>query len=92
MGAVMGSKGLKAVIFDASGGQKPPIAHPEAYKETQKAYNKALIDQPQTHSYRGYGTAAMVQMCQTFGALPTRNFSSGQFEQADAISGEHMRE
>ncbi|HEX7541821.1 MAG TPA: aldehyde ferredoxin oxidoreductase C-terminal domain-containing protein [Anaerolineales bacterium] len=92
LGAVMGSKGLKAIIFDASDGQKPPIAHPEAYKEAQKAYNKALIDHPQTHTYRDYSTAAIVQMCQTLGALPTRNFSSGQFEQADAISGEHMRE
>ncbi len=92
LGAVMGSKELKAIIFDAIGGQKPPIAHPEAYREAQKAYNKALLDHPQTHTYRDYGTAAMVQMCQTFGSLPTRNFSSGQFEQADAISGEHMRE
>lgn len=92
LGAVMGSKGLKAIIFDASDGQKPPIEHPEAYKEAQKAYNKALMDHPQTHTYRDYSTAAIVQMCQTFGALPTRNFSSGQFEQADAISGEHMRE
>jgi len=92
LGAVMGGKGLKAIIFDASGGQKPPIAHPEAYREAQKAYNKALMDHPQTHTYRDYGTAAMMLMCQTFGSLPTRNFSSGQFEQADAISGEHMRE
>jgi len=92
LGAVMGSKGLKAIIFDASGGQKPTIAHPEAYREAQKAYNKALMDHPQTHTYCDYGTAAMVQMCQTFGSLPTRNFSSGQFEQADSISGEHMRE
>jgi aldehyde:ferredoxin oxidoreductase len=92
LGAVMGSKGLKAIVFDASGGQKPPIAHPEAYREAQKAYNKALLDHPQTHTYRDYGTAAMVQMCQTLGSLPTRSFSAGQFEQADTLSGDHMRE
>jgi aldehyde:ferredoxin oxidoreductase len=34
----------------------------------------------------------MVQLCQRFGSLPTRNFSVGLFEQADAISGEHMRD
>ncbi|MDI6768190.1 MAG: aldehyde ferredoxin oxidoreductase C-terminal domain-containing protein [Anaerolineales bacterium] len=92
LGAVMGSKGLKAVVFDAAGCPKPPIANPEAYREAQKVYNKALLDHPQTHTYRDYGTAAMVQMCQTFGSLPTRNFSAGQFEGADAISGEHLRE
>jgi len=92
LGAVMGSKGLKTVLFDAAGGQKPPFTHPEAYKEAQKAYNKALMEHPQTHAYRDYGTAAMVQLCQRFGSLPTRNFSVGLYEQADAISGEHMRD
>ncbi len=92
LGAVMATKGIKAIVFDASGGQKPPIVNPEAYKEAQKIFNKAVIDHPQSHLYRDYGTAAMVQMCQYFGSLPTRNFSSGQFEQADAISGENMRE
>ncbi len=92
LGAVMGTKGIKAIIFDASGGQKPPIADPEAYKAVQKIFNKAVLDHPQTHTYRDYGTAAMVQMCQYFGSLPTRNFSAGQFEQAESISGESMRD
>jgi len=92
LGAVMGSKGLKAIVFDAAGGLKAPILHPEAYKEAQKVYNKALMDHPQTHAYRDYGTAAMVQLCQRFGSLPTRNFSDGLFEKADAISGEALRD
>jgi aldehyde:ferredoxin oxidoreductase len=92
LGAVMATKGIKAVVVDASGGQKPPMVNPEAYKEAQKVFNKAVIDHPQSHLYRDYGTAAMVQMCQYFGSLPTRNYSSGQFDQADSISGETMRE
>jgi aldehyde:ferredoxin oxidoreductase len=92
LGAVMATKGIKAIVFDASGGQKPPILNPEAYKEAQKIYNKSVIDHPQSQTYRDYGTAAMVQMCQYFGSLPTRNYSAGQFEQADSISGENLRE
>ena len=92
LGAVMGTKGIKAIVFDASGGQKPPTVDLEAYKEAQKIYNKAVIEHPQSHVYRDYGTAALVQMCQYFGSLPTRNYSSGQFEQADSISGETMRD
>lgn len=92
LGAVMGSKGLKAIVIDASGGQKPPIVNPVAFKEAQKAFTKALMEHPQTHTYHDYGTAAMVQMCQTFGSLPTRNFSAGQFEHAETISGEYLRE
>lgn len=92
LGALMGSKRIKAVIFDAQGAQKPPVAHPEEYKLAQKTYTKVLMEHPQTVIYRDYGTAAMARMCNTFGALPTRNFSVGQFEGMEKISGEFMRE
>lgn len=92
LGALMGSKGLKAIIFDAEGGSKPPILDKVAFQATQKIYNKSLLDHPQTHTYRDYGTAAMVHMADGFGGLPTRNFSSGTFEFADDISGENLRE
>ena len=92
MGAVMASKGLKAIIIDAAGGEKPPIADLTAWRAAQKAYNKALLAQPQSQIYADYGTAAMTKMCDGFGALPTRNFSSGTFEGVDKISGEYMRQ
>ncbi len=92
LGAVMGSKGLKAIVFDASGGSKPPLADAEAFRATQKVYNKFLMEHPQTHTYSDYGTPAMVHMADGFGGLPTRNFSSGTFEHADEISGEKLRE
>lgn len=92
LGAVMGSKGLKAIVFDHSGGQKPPVADPQAFKIAQKDYTKAVMEHPQSITYRDYGTAAMAHMCDGFGGLPTRNFSSGHFEKVDDISGETMRE
>jgi aldehyde:ferredoxin oxidoreductase len=92
LGAVMGSKGLKAIVFDHAGGQKPPIANPEAFRIAQKDYTKAVMEHPQSITYRDYGTAAMAHMCDGFGALPTRNFSSGHYEEVDAISGETLRE
>jgi aldehyde:ferredoxin oxidoreductase len=92
LGAVMGSKGIKAIVINGFSGMKAPIANPEDFKNAQKDYTKSLIDHPQTSLYRDYGTAAMVQMCQAFGSLPTRNFSEGTFENADSISGERLRE
>jgi aldehyde:ferredoxin oxidoreductase len=92
LGAVMASKGLKAIVFDNAGGQKPSIADLEAFKVAQKDYTKAVMEHPQSITYRDYGTAAMAHMCDGFGALPTRNFSDGHFEQVDDISGETMRE
>ncbi len=92
LGAVMASKGLKAIVFDNTAGQKPPIVNPEAFKAAQKDYTKALMEHPQTKTYHDYGTAAMAHMCDGFGALPTRNFSSGHFEHVDDISGETLRD
>jgi len=92
LGAVMGSKGLKAIVFDHAGGGKPPIVSPEAFKVAQKDYTKAVMEHPQSITYRDYGTAAMAQMTQRFAALPTRNFSQGTFDEVENISGESLRE
>ena len=92
LGAVMAAKGLKAIVIDTAGGQKAPIAHTEAFKEAQKVFTKALMEHPQTKIYADYGTAALSRMSQGFGALPTRNFSSGSFEGMETISGEYMRQ
>ena len=92
LGAVMGSKGLKAIVFDHAGGQKPPIVSPEAFKSATKDYTKAVMEHPQSVTYRDYGTAAMAQMTQNFAALPSKNFSRGTFADVEEISGEKLRE
>jgi aldehyde:ferredoxin oxidoreductase len=92
LGAVMATKGLKAIVFDNTGGQKPPIVDPEGYKQAQKDYTTQLMAHPQTALYRDYGTQAMPRMTDGFGALPTRNFSAGHFEDVETISGEFMRD
>lgn len=92
LGAVMGAKGLKAIVIDGQTGSKPPLADREAFQNARKAYNQNLRAHPQTTNYRDYGTAAMTMLCNTVGALPTRNFSSGEFEGAEQISGEVLRE
>ncbi len=92
LGALMGSKKIKAIVIDAKDGQKPPIAHADGYKQAQKVYTKALMEHPQTAVYRDFGTAAMARMSDSFGGLPTRNFSEGQFDAVETISGEYMRD
>ena len=92
LGALMGSKRIKAIVIDNSGGERPSLVDPDLFKDAQKYYQKELISHPQTKAYADYGTAAMTQMSNGFGAIPTRNFSSGVFEGAEAIGGESMRE
>jgi aldehyde:ferredoxin oxidoreductase len=92
LGAVMGSKRIKAIVFDNAGGQKPPIVNPEAFKAAQKDYTKAVMEHPQSITYRDYGTAAMTQLTQRFAGIPVRNFSRGTYDQVEKIGGESLRE
>ncbi len=92
LGAVMGAKRLKAIVIDAVGGEKPPIADPALYRDAYQRYTQALLDHPQIAVYAEYGTPAMTMLCHSHGGLPTRNFSSGQFEGAEKISGEAMHD
>jgi aldehyde:ferredoxin oxidoreductase len=92
LGAVMGSKGLKAIIFDHAGGQKPALSDPGAFNAAKKDFTRSVTEHPQSQTYRDYGTPAMAQMTQNFAALPTHNFSRGTFEHVEKIGGEALRE
>ena len=93
LGAVMGSKRLKAVVFDQPEANRPDVVDPELFNAASKRYIKALQEHPLTSvGYPVYGTAGMVNLCNTVGGLPTRNFSAGRFEGAEAISGETIHD
>jgi aldehyde:ferredoxin oxidoreductase len=92
MGALMGTRRLKALVIDGAGGEKPPLVDAALFKAAQKFYTQELMVHPQTAIYRDYGTAALVSMVHGFGGIPTRGFSAGQFEGAEKISGEAMRD
>ncbi|MCK4849853.1 MAG: aldehyde ferredoxin oxidoreductase, partial [Phycisphaerae bacterium] len=93
LGAVMGSKGLKAVVIDAEGGKRPESADGKAFSEAARVFAAEL----KKHGVTGttlpmYGTNALTNVINEAGALPTRNFSSGQFEGANKTGGETQRE
>ena len=93
LGALMGSKRLKAIVYDQSRSNQPPLVDKILFRAASKRYIKALLDHPQTSQiFTYYGTAAMVSMCNTLGGMPTRNFSAGAFEHADKISGEAIHD
>ena len=91
MGAVMGSKGLKAIAIDPEGGEAAPIVNKEAFKEAAKRFAKALMEHPVTsQGLTNYGTDILINIINEAGGLPTRNFSSGRFESADKVGGESL--
>ena len=91
LGAVMGSKGLKAIVIDPEGGESAPLVDKVAFKEAAKRFTKALMDHPVTgQGLPTYGTDVLINVINEAGALPTRNFSSGRFEGADKVGGETL--
>ncbi|MGD9123540.1 MAG: aldehyde ferredoxin oxidoreductase C-terminal domain-containing protein [Desulfarculaceae bacterium] len=93
LGAVMGSKGLKAIVVDPEEGEMAPLEDPEAFKAAAKRFAQALSDHPVTNGgLPTYGTDVLINIINEAGALPTRNFSAGQFEEAEKVGGETLNE
>ncbi len=91
LGAVMGSKKIKFIALDARDG-KVDIADPDAFKAANKTFAKALVDHPVSQALGTYGTNVLVNIINEAGGLPTRNFTKGQFEGHEQISGETMHD
>jgi aldehyde:ferredoxin oxidoreductase len=88
-GAVMGSKNLKAVVVE--GKTRPEIVDDERFKFLLYESRKLLRASPLTsQALPEFGTAVMMNIVNTVGALPTRNFQQSQFEGAEEISGEAL--
>lgn len=93
MGAVMGSKKIKYITIDSTGANAVSIANPEKFKVAARTFAKALLDHPVAgEGLPTYGTNVLVNILNEAGGLPTRNFTYGQFEAHDNISGETMHD
>ena len=87
MGTVMASKNLKAVAVRGRG--RPELADPEALKALAK-WGVDHFEESDIYGLGLLGTAEVVRSQNAGGGLPTRNWSSGVFEGADAINGHTM--
>ncbi|MFH1091245.1 MAG: aldehyde ferredoxin oxidoreductase C-terminal domain-containing protein [Pseudomonadota bacterium] len=93
LGALMGSKGLKAMVIESAGGQMAPLVNSKAFKQAAQRFLKALQDHPVTSGgLPKYGTDILINVINEAGGLPTRNFSQGRFEGAEKVSGERLNE
>ncbi len=95
LGAVMGSKGLKAVVIRKPLGRAVKMHDEQLFRTAAKAFAQKLITDPKLGtkgSQHLYGTASIVGAVNEMGSLPTRNFSEGTFEQSADLRGEKLRE
>ena len=92
MGAVMGSKRVKAIVLDPEGCSRPESADTDALRAAIKVFARELKDDAVTGTLCNLGTNGLANIVNAAGAFPTRNFREGQFEGIDGISGETQRE
>ncbi len=91
MGAVMGSKNLKGIV--AQGNKKIELNDPEGFKETVKKWFHTLKDHPATGDYLPkYGTSFFLKSISDHNALPTKNFSTGNYKDAQMLTGQTLAE
>ena len=91
VGAVMGSKNLKAIVVSGSGKLQP--ARADQTRAILKNIRKKIKENPVTgKGLPTYGTAILVNVINESGIYPTNNFQRSYFEKADQVSGEALAE
>ncbi len=93
LGALMGSKGLKAIVVDDTDGASAPVLDPELFKTGQKKVADAILSHPFTgQGMPALGTAMVVSLMNAVGGFPALNARVGTYEKWEQISGEKMAE
>ncbi|MCD4791523.1 MAG: aldehyde ferredoxin oxidoreductase family protein [Bacteroidales bacterium] len=91
LGAVMGSKKLKAVVV--RGNNKTPFTNKAVVEDAIKKWRTFIGEAPLTKDVlKEYGTPALVKVINHYGAFPTKNFQEGFFVDAESISAETLKE
>ncbi|MCX7702766.1 MAG: aldehyde ferredoxin oxidoreductase family protein [Planctomycetota bacterium] len=89
IGAVLGHKKVKAVCI--RGDKDIPIADSKTLEEVSKRLFETMRKHPAFTDWQKYGTSQVVPWASEIGALPTRNFQSGTYENAEKLDHKHMR-
>lgn len=88
IGAVMGSKRLKAVVVHST--KSMVAARPNELASLGSEAYKGILSKPGYKSWKNQGTMATVDWAQNNGALPTFNFREGTFDDFEKINGSAM--
>lgn len=90
LGAVMGSKKLKGILFQ--GDRQRPLADSEKLSEWAGDFAKTSKELPGVKAYKSFGTPMMVKIMNEAGAFPTRYWSKGNYNEWPKIGAEALHE
>jgi aldehyde:ferredoxin oxidoreductase len=91
LGAVMGAKGLKAIVIDPQGAKLRRGEDPGTFAEVVKEYTRMLQSSKRTAFWQENGTAGLVDASDARGSMPTRNFTAGSYEKKDQINADRLK-
>jgi aldehyde:ferredoxin oxidoreductase len=86
LGAVMGSKNLKALAV--AGKSKVELADPKAFKENAKRHFELINESLLKIGFEVFGTAMAADMVNLRGGYPTRNWQAGEFEEIEEVNAQ----
>ena len=94
LGALMGSKRIKAIVVDDGGAKNVEAADKEAYRALVTGFSKTTLEDPRTKNMGTYGTAGVLKFVnrEQVASLPTRNHRLGTFSGGERISGQRIAE
>ncbi|MHA1315269.1 MAG: aldehyde ferredoxin oxidoreductase C-terminal domain-containing protein [Candidatus Helarchaeota archaeon] len=90
LGAIMGSKSLKAMVLKPAKRREMKFRDEASFKDVSQSFGKKLIETKRVFSK--FGTPVMIDVCNEHGGLPTQNFRRGRFNKVDKISGNKLHE
>jgi len=90
MGAVMGAKGLKAIVVDDQGAPAVSMADKEAYREILGNWTKLVKEDKQLQGFSTYGTPAGIVALRGLGSMPSKNYSSEETPGFENVGGEAL--
>ncbi|MEX2158962.1 MAG: aldehyde ferredoxin oxidoreductase C-terminal domain-containing protein [Dehalococcoidia bacterium] len=94
LGALMGSKRIKAIVVDDGGAKNVEAVDKDAYRALVIGFSKTTLDDPRTKNMSTYGTAGVLKFVNRdqVASLPTRNHRLGTFAGGEKISGQRIAE
>jgi aldehyde:ferredoxin oxidoreductase len=90
VGTVMGSKLMKAIVFQ--GDRRRPLADPEGVAAYAREFSKRNLEHPAAKAYKALGTTMVLKMTQRANALPSKYWSQGSVDHWEKISGERFHQ
>ena len=90
MGAVMGAKGLKAIVVDDKGTPSVSMADKDAYREILSKWTQLVKEDKQLKGFSMYGTPASIVALRGLGSMPSKNYSSEETPGFEKLGGEAL--